>query len=620
MDIRTRVGHVLNFLGNQRYALDVYQRGYVWTDREIRKFLTDLEDHAVDWIADPHVAAPLFLGTVILERRGETHYLVDGQQRVVTLGLLLLALHPKADKHHRRDIELALKGDNKQMTLPVAVGRYQLAFTALAQGKAVESFGARDEDQQRIAAAFFRMKDWIETSIRKEDLPLLIEGLLRRCLLNIVTVSDTDLAYRLFNSLNSRGKPLSTIEALKSVLLTDLDPAEREALAAAWDRARTEAEAGRSGDATLNALQSALIARVAPAVTHGSAFAASADVKAIRENPFHWLTSEGEDRPPAEQVARELPFFISLNAQLARAAETPLSGAEALHFVNAAGLPLSQWAPLVMAPLTPLYADNEDNARKAAAAIAFLDIAAARLTWSPQGATPAQIRDLLAGLAPHLRDADPEGLAMRLAAMLEGHAPNPFHGAVDAPRVGPDGLDPVATHALLARLTAFLETFVARPAGDYGFFAQGGAGGFTLTTIAAVHSEAVSAAAHARPGYDPLAGARDRLGAKVLAPRALTQQMDEAPLNQHPTLLSEAGNLLARTAAALEPRTAKRLQSVARGFNAPAGPPESLEDIDQREAFYAALAAELWSTERILDAAADPSPRLTAALGLAGRG
>ncbi len=604
MDIKTRVGHVLNFLGNQKYALDVYQRGYVWTDREIRKFLTDLEDHAVDWIADLGAAPPWFLGTVIVERRGGVNYLVDGQQRVVTLGLLLLALQPLADKARRGDIELALRGENKTLALPVAVGRYQLAFAALARGKGSHAFEDRDEDQQRIAAAFLRIKDWIETSTREDDYPALIEGVLRHCKLNIVTVSDTDLAYRLFNSLNSRGKPLSTIEALKSVLLSDLEPDERADLAAAWDAARAEAEAGGGGDPTLQALQSALIARAAPA-TQTTAFAASRDVKAIRENPFHWLTSDGDDRPPAEQVARELPFFMKLDVRLAAAVEAVIPGAEALHFIDAVGLPLEHWAPIVMAPLTPLYADAEENARKAAAAVAFLDIAAARLTWRPAGAaTPAQARDLLAGLAPHLRDTDPESLALRLAALLQGHAPEPF-GSQEPVHVGGDGLATTAAHAILARLTAFFETFTPRPAGDYSIFAQGAAGAPTLTPL-------IDAA-----GSHQLATAMDRLGAHVLTPRETARALADARTAQERSAaLEKAGNALAALAADLTPRARAKLEAVSRGLEPPFGAPQSIADIDARERFYAALAQDLWSTERIMDAAADPNPRLVAALGL----
>lgn len=613
MDIRTRVGHVLNFLGNQKYALDVYQRGYVWTDREIRKFLTDLEDHAVDWIADPHNAPPWFLGTVILERRADINYLVDGQQRVVTLGLLLLALHPRADRAHKTDIELALSSEGARLSLPVAVGRYQLAFSALARGKGPDAFADRDEDQQRIATAFFRIKDWLDTVVRPEDLPLLIEGLLRRCLLNIVTVSDTELAYRLFNSLNSRGKPLSTIEALKSVLLADLDPPKREAFAAAWDRARADADAG-GGDPTITALQSALIARAAPASLEVSAFAASPDVKAIRENPFHWLTGDGDNRPPPEQVARELPFFITLNARMDKVAHTPTSGADALHFITAVGLPVDQWAPIVMAPLSPVYSEADDNARKAAAAVAFLDIAAARLVWRGRGVTPAQTRDLLAGLAPHLRDSDPEGVALRLAALLEGHFPDPFRA--DAPmRVGADSLDRDTAHALLARLTAFAETFAARPAGDYAHFAQGGAGGFGLASALAPAEEALVAGLPGPPGPDP--AAEERLGALVLAPEAARRTLETAPPPEWFALMAKAGGLLGRAVATKDGRVSKTLQPLLEAFDAPLGPVATAADADHRERFFTDLARDIWATGRILDAAADPPNRLIAALGFA---
>lgn len=608
MDIKTRVASVQRFLVNEKYELDVYQRGYVWGDREIRHFLTDLEDHAADWTSEDD-PPPWFLGTVLVERRGGRNFLVDGQQRVVTLGLLLLALHSIAEGQRKIAIAAALKGKDKSLALPVAVGRYQLAFAALARGAEADAFDRRDPDQRRIAAAYFQLRDWVGVSVKPADRQPLIDCVLKLCLLNVVSVSDTHLAYRLFNSLNSRGKPLSPVETLKAVLLADLPEEERLSLAAAWDAAREEATKQGSDDPTLAALRSALIARAAPNVGGDTAFAAQDEVRAIRDNPFEWLANQAEDRPPAEQIARELPFFIRLDGRLAISARAPMPGAEAIHFITATGIPQEHWAPLFMSPLSPDPTSIDDTLRKASAVLAFLDIVAARIAWRRMAISPAQIRDALAGLTPHVRQGDPEALAYRLAALLEGHFPERFTPH-DALKVGGEGLSEKAAHALIARLTAHLESVTRTPAGDYIHFVTGA---YALTPVPA----AMGPATPGRHPPDPLRTVRDHLGAWILAPADLAETIAEARPEERAALLNGADARLTLTAAPAAPSDPV-FAAAAAAFDPPppAGPPEGPDAVMARTAFYAALARQIWTPERIMEAAGAPAATLQDVLGL----
>ncbi len=608
MDIKTRVAPILRFLAHQKYELDVYQRGYVWTEGEIRKFLTDLEDHARDWL-NQTAPPPWFLGTVLVEKRAGRNFLVDGQQRLVTLGLLLLALHPIATGARKAGIQLALKGGGRTLALPVAVGRYQLAFSALARGAELDRFTERDPDQRRIASAYFQIADWVNTSLKDRDHQMFIDSVLRLCLLNVVTVSDTHLAYRLFNSLNSRGKPLSVIETLKSVLLADVPEDEREELATAWDKARQEAFNG-GNDPALNALRSALIARAAPAPESGEAFASSDEVRSIRENPFDWLAHERLDRPSSEQIARQLPFYVRLDGRFAKASEAPIPGAQSLHFATACGVPHEHWAPLVMAPLTSHDEPQDLNLRRAAAVIAFLEVAAARIAWRRLALSPAQIRDSLAGIAPLLRNSDPENLAYSLVALLEGHFPEDFtvHNAL---HVGGDGLPEGSAHAMLARMSEYVETYTSAPVGDYAHFASDHYRLISAPPIMPLETPG-------RKPTDPLQGKRNRLGTHVLVSRKLAKSIEAAIPKDRPEILAQADNRLALTAA-LNPPSDKRFEEsvVALATVFPGHPLKSPADIGLRDQVYAELAQRIWSPDRILEAAADPHPQLPKALGLA---
>lgn len=600
MQLKSEIQPVMRVLANQRYGLDVYQRGYVWSERELAQFLTDLEDYTIDWASEPN-PAPWFLGSAIIERRGAENYLVDGQQRLVTMGLLLLALHPNCDRSVRKDVELALSGD-RGLKLPLAVRRYQDVFSALAKDGADTPDPDWDSDQRRIAEAFMRIRDWVNSADRSETADEIANGVLRRCLLNVVTVTETELAYRLFNSLNARGKPLSTVEALKGVLFANLGENDRAALSERWDAARSEAESkpGAGVNATLDALRAAITARHADADIFTDP-ARKNELRRLRENPFEWLARAEDSGLFMDRIGAELPFDLRVFARAEAAARRPTPGAEALHFVSACGIDAESWAPVLLAALEPRYGDPDENARKASAVIAFLDIVAARTAWRPGQWSPAAIRDKLSQAAPALRGLQTEELAYRLGMFLQEHFDAPFEPH-ERLYVGPGGISESVTHALLARLAAQVELFASPPMGDYTTFVDDKASGYGLMTLTIAQENAGKATAS---GHHPL-------GATVLAPVEMAEDYADAPFSAQAEALKNAANTMALLVSSAAPDD-PFLNTSLSGVGADLALDESgltSEKVETRQASYAALAHEIWRDFAIMEAAGNPSPRL----------
>lgn len=614
MKLRSEVQPVLRVLANQVYGLDVYQRGYVWADQEIGAFLADLEDYAAEWSADP-AASPWFLGAMIVERRPDRAFIVDGQQRLVTLSLFLLAAFRRAGRGQRGPIQLALGGEGRDLAMPIDVDRYRQVFNALAQEEDFPPDPSWDADQARIAAAHYRMRDWLNRMGGEGELSGLVDGVLRRTLVDVLTVRDTEQAYRMFAGLNARGRPLSTVEALKSVLLIRVPDAEKRRFAEDWDRARIDAETrggAASANPTLEGLKAALIARYAPEDALPAGMGGK-ELKTIRTNPFEWLTQDSAWRPSATRIAEELPFFFRLYGRLAGLAGAPTQGAEALHFLGEAGPPIAAWAPLVMAPLDPRAADPAENASKAAAVIAFLDIAAARMAWRPGWMTPAQARDGLIRLIPQLRGCNVEELAYRLVSALHESFGRKLETHAKL-RIGPGGLSPRAARALLGRLTAYVEAYASRPVGDYGVFMAQTGRRFDPAPLVPASEEAAAGV----PVDEELLQRRDRLGALVLAESSLAQALAGRSPEERLALLDRAGNALAALASTAPQKDARVLAGLGETARrlAPPALGMSADWIAARQEGYAALGERVWSPNRILEAAADPHPRLVAALGL----
>lgn len=192
-----KLGEVLG-IDTKEYILKIpeYQRIYSWEEKHVWRLLSDLNQRS---------EAPYHLGTIILHKRvsqeagnpRHVYDIVDGQQRLVTLSLLLLGLKPESD------------------------------FPLLN-----ESF------ESKLAESYVAYNKWlIQNFIAKPH--KLKEDSLRRNLVFSVLILESpnlDLAYTFFSSENGKGKSLTDYDLLKSHHLRYVHLApQAEHLADRWD-------------------------------------------------------------------------------------------------------------------------------------------------------------------------------------------------------------------------------------------------------------------------------------------------------------------------------------------------------------------------------------------------
>lgn len=168
-------------------AIPEYQRRYCWGPEQVALLLTDIEQqfkkNEVDKPDTP--PAPLFLGTLILhqeadETTGTKDYLVDGQQRCLTLVLLLHAL-----------------GQSEP-----------LAVKQLLAAKFPDS-----QSQQNLAANFKQIQRYLTT---ERGLRLDAAALLSKLQFVVISITSIDQAFAFFDSQNTSGKRLSDFDLLKA--------------------------------------------------------------------------------------------------------------------------------------------------------------------------------------------------------------------------------------------------------------------------------------------------------------------------------------------------------------------------------------------------------------------
>lgn len=182
--------HLLNL----NLRIPDYQRIYCWDEKTIRVLWDDIQNLDKE--------EKYRLGTIILHRIGNTFQIIDGQQRLITLSLILSALH----------IEGISLLDEKY------------------QSKLAEDY---------IAYNKYLIKN-ILSGVRRNKRRVTAERLWNGIEFNVLVLNDSsiDLAYTFFSNENSRGKALSDFDLLKAHHLRFITENNEQSmhLAKKWDK------------------------------------------------------------------------------------------------------------------------------------------------------------------------------------------------------------------------------------------------------------------------------------------------------------------------------------------------------------------------------------------------
>ncbi|MET0339074.1 MAG: DUF262 domain-containing protein, partial [Caulobacter sp.] len=206
-----------------------FQRSYAWEDEETEILIRDLLD------AFRHNTV-YFLGAIVVIRPRNKGPLdvVDGQQRLTTLTILLAVLR---DLALSREQESQLHnmighetmgmvfggGHHWRMTLnrsdtPFFRRYVQERGATKNQDAMVESAAIEGSPSQtRLAAAVAQLHEFM-TDMGDEERTRFAAWLLDEVSIVRVRVSEYAVAYKVFQALNHRGKPLSDHDILKSAL------------------------------------------------------------------------------------------------------------------------------------------------------------------------------------------------------------------------------------------------------------------------------------------------------------------------------------------------------------------------------------------------------------------
>ncbi|MUV10772.1 DUF262 domain-containing protein [Helicobacter pylori] len=194
------------------FEIPSYQRGYAWQDRQLKDFWNDLEH--VSKLGDKfHYMHSLTLRELENEFENSAFEIIDGQQRLAT-SLILLGLLAKTTQNKDKKYSLI----NLEPILSYKYYGLSEAFRAITEEeKDLKAFKTSFYAKNLIDAYAFFKEKISNTPI--ETLEKMFDALIKKMLFSVVGLNDNRIdPFSSFETINNRGKDLSTLELLKNRL------------------------------------------------------------------------------------------------------------------------------------------------------------------------------------------------------------------------------------------------------------------------------------------------------------------------------------------------------------------------------------------------------------------
>jgi hypothetical protein len=542
-DVTAQVRSVRNVL-NQVFRLGDYQRDFVWGEPQIDQLLRDLKA-----AFHPPVGPSkgYFLGP-ILTKPARTHgFLIDGQQRLTSLALLLAALRRRLQTSQKSlQSQIALLVERQLRDGPVTSifenHAHSGLIIALNQDGAL-SAPPQTDSERAVEAAFKRMEAFVADRLEADELAAFAQWLLDRVSLAEIRAGESHDAFALFESMNSKGKPLEAVEHFSTWLGGRiLDVELRNQALAVWRQGR-EHVARHGVGAAVQCLKSICVARLAdfsaptPARSQDARKKLETSVLAQIDSQGPMFLSRNAETTPALGLGDAQVWItdhwrvyaaIFDRAHAARQAVTP--ALEGMRFLERIGFESGLYEDaLLMAAATP---GADDWIGRVRIALQFLENIAARWAWTAPlkvcpGRNIERVKYVMAKAAGLVRGASAPDMAKRLSALqaelLFDLKDNPDFGR---PYRGSSSV----AHAILARLSATLDAMDGRADSYARYETRDGGDGMDVEHFLPRRYVNDEAAGHAFRNSKDYRYARERLGALILLPRTINQNSAIKPM------------------------------------------------------------------------------------------
>lgn len=224
-------GNIYEILnGNKQFLIPVYQRFYSWDIEQCRRLWNDIVEMQKKGKVGHFVGSIVNIAEQAMPTGVQKFMIIDGQQRMTTLTLLLLALRDYAIKYPDDKTINALRIDNMLLKNEYEYDdeRYKLLLTETDRDiliSLIEKKPIMEGTRSRLIENY----DYFVGKIAdKEIQPAEVyESIGKLQIVNITLDRAVDDAQAIFESLNSTGKELSESDLIRNYILMGLEPTEQ---------------------------------------------------------------------------------------------------------------------------------------------------------------------------------------------------------------------------------------------------------------------------------------------------------------------------------------------------------------------------------------------------------
>jgi hypothetical protein len=253
-DVRqTKLGDLFS---SSVFHIPRYQRGYAWSEKEVRDLLEDIEYSYEERVSGSDSGFTHYFGTIVMLDRGtenaeaddySKYDLIDGQQRMTTVAILMNCINeelnsidasklnqnsdsamPPGDLARRNRDDFILSINTERIVLDEINDR---VFKALVvHNRDLDNIDTETVSQRRLVSAKREMRnrlhekreEYIQEDSQNEYYEFLkeIQKIVKTGLeITQYTVEDEIESGRLFEVINDRGKSLTSLDKIKSYLV-----------------------------------------------------------------------------------------------------------------------------------------------------------------------------------------------------------------------------------------------------------------------------------------------------------------------------------------------------------------------------------------------------------------
>jgi uncharacterized protein with ParB-like and HNH nuclease domain len=238
--------------GDNKFKVPLYQRDYSWTQTHWNDLWLDIETNRKN-------NSKHYMGSIVLVSKLKKQYdIIDGQQRLTTLTILVLAVVDTLKDLVVRNIEVENNEERIELLITDFIGKKSISSlnyenkielnesnnpffsTYITNFRKPINIKSAVKSNKLLLNCFNYYKELIKDEIFKEgdDVTALIsfvEYISDSLLFIQITATDDLSAYLIFETLNDRGLDLSVTDLLKNYLFSIVDETDKSHVKNIWD-------------------------------------------------------------------------------------------------------------------------------------------------------------------------------------------------------------------------------------------------------------------------------------------------------------------------------------------------------------------------------------------------